>query len=287
MASTLGETLEKDHQACGSRILSVTLLASEWGSNQGGLSNIDRELAIQLAKHPNISVTFFVPRCSNEDKKRTLRHNINIVEATQEPTCWSDIMDFPPEQLEIDIVIGQGVKLGQPSQMPRKNLKCKWIQLVNTDSGELGMEKSCTSVTLMGEQCHDIEEEVFEKAEFVVGVGSKWNDAFLSCLKWGKGNQTVVDFTSYITEQVPEERKHYSVLIFGCGDAKDCEMKGFDITAKAITALPDKDNHLVSVGASIGKHSEETVNAILGCNIPSNNLKVRMSGAWYSLFSLC
>ena len=37
----------------------VTILASEWGSSKGGLSTINRELAIQLAKYPEVEITFF------------------------------------------------------------------------------------------------------------------------------------------------------------------------------------------------------------------------------------
>ena len=32
------------------KVIRVTILASEWGSSKGGLSTINRELAIQLAK---------------------------------------------------------------------------------------------------------------------------------------------------------------------------------------------------------------------------------------------
>ena len=44
------------------RTIKVTILASEWGSSKGGLSTISRELAIQLAKFPNVEVTVF---CQN------------------------------------------------------------------------------------------------------------------------------------------------------------------------------------------------------------------------------
>ena len=41
------------------RKVKVTILASEWGSSNGGLSTINRELAIQLAKCPKVEITFF------------------------------------------------------------------------------------------------------------------------------------------------------------------------------------------------------------------------------------
>jgi len=63
--------------------LHVTVLASEWRSTKGGLSTISRELAIELAKFPEVKITYFVPQCSDEDKRTALRHHIEIVEATR------------------------------------------------------------------------------------------------------------------------------------------------------------------------------------------------------------
>ena len=57
-------------------ILNVSLLANEWGSSKGGLSTINRTLAIHLAKHPNVEVTFLVPEfmCGEEDKRAARVH---------------------------------------------------------------------------------------------------------------------------------------------------------------------------------------------------------------------
>ncbi|XP_074621227.1 uncharacterized protein LOC141879807 isoform X3 [Acropora palmata] len=53
----------------GSSKLQVTILASEWRFSKGGLSTINRELAIQLAKFSDVEVSFFLPKCSDEDKE--------------------------------------------------------------------------------------------------------------------------------------------------------------------------------------------------------------------------
>ena len=63
----------------------VTILASEWGSSRGGLSTLNRELAIQLAKFPEMQISFFVPKCNEGDKRVALGHNIEIVQATRRP----------------------------------------------------------------------------------------------------------------------------------------------------------------------------------------------------------
>ncbi|CAH3169519.1 unnamed protein product, partial [Pocillopora meandrina] len=44
----------------GERKLRVTLLSTEWkASSNGDLTTINRELAIQMAKHPNVEVSVF------------------------------------------------------------------------------------------------------------------------------------------------------------------------------------------------------------------------------------
>ena len=64
----------------GRSILKVALLANEWGSSKGGVSTINRTLAIHLAKHTNVEVTILVPEfeCDEEDKRTARSYNIAI-----------------------------------------------------------------------------------------------------------------------------------------------------------------------------------------------------------------
>ena len=262
-----------------SRKVQVTILASEWGSTKGGLSTINRELAIQLAKCPEVKITFFVPQCSEQEKKEALNHNINIIEARRRPGYDElEWLSFPPEHLQIDIVVGHGVKLGHQAQVIRDSHKCRWVQVVHTDPEELGMFKSYSNPISKGEEKHQIEVELCEMADFVVGVGPKLSEAFSSYLRGCEKDQTIFDLTPGVfdefvsVKQVPNEGKHCSVLVFGRGDAEDFALKGFDIAGKAVASLPD--THLVFVGAPEGKH-EEVAARLLDCGIPANRLKVR------------
>ena len=72
MAATLQKAEMCDDQMHGTRKVKVTILASEWGSSNGGLSTLNRELAIQLAKFPEVKITFFLPKCSQQEKKKPL-----------------------------------------------------------------------------------------------------------------------------------------------------------------------------------------------------------------------
>ena len=259
--------------------IKLTILASEWGSSKGGLSTINRELAIQLAKCWDCKVSFFLLKCSHENKEEARRHGISIVEAERKPGYEElDWLSFPPQDLQIDIVIGHGVKLGRQAQVICKSHKCKWIQVVHTDPEKLGMFKCYENPISKGEQKHHVEVELCEMADLVVGVGPKLTEAFRKYLCWCKKEQDVFEFTPSVftdfasVEQTCVERNRRSVLVFGRGDDEDFELKGFDIAARSVAALPDTD--LVFVGAPDGKE-EEIAKRLLDSGIPKGHLTVR------------
>ena len=263
----------------GSHKVKVTILASEWGSSKEELSTMNRELAIPLAKCPEVEITVFLPQCSQNDKKEALKYNVKIVEATPMPGFEQlDWLCFPPEDLQIDIVVGHGVKLGKQAQVIKNSKKCKWVQMVHTDPEELWMFKSYSNLNSKSEEKDKTEVELCKLADHVVGIGPKLSEAFRSYLRGCQKDDNILDFTPGVFEefetvkQVPSERKPRSVLVFGRGDVEDFNLKGFDIAGRAIAAL--KDTRLVFVGAPKGKH-EEIAKRLNRCGVPLNRLRVR------------
>ncbi|XP_044173316.1 uncharacterized protein LOC114949063 isoform X3 [Acropora millepora] len=261
------------------RTIKVTILASEWGSSKGGLSTLNRELAIQLAKSHDVKVTFFLPKCSLEGKEEAKYHGISIVEAERQPGFEElDWLSFPPQDLQIDIVVGHGVKLGKQAQVIRKSHKCKWIQVVHTDPEKLGMFKCYENPIPKGEIKHHVEVELCQMADLVVGVGPKLTKAFRKYLGWCKTHQDVLEFTPSVftdfarVKQALNETKPRSVLVFGRGDDEDFKLKGFDIAARSVAAVPDTD--LIFVGAQHGKE-QEIAKLLLDSGIPQGRLVVR------------
>ena len=258
----------------GSR-LRVTILATEWGSSKGALSSINRELAIQLAKFPEVEITFFLPKCSEEGKHEALSHNIRIVEAAPrigyEEIYW---LSFPPDDLQIDVIVGYGVELGRQGQVIRESHKCKWFQIVDTVSGELKMDRTPTKKR----EKYETELELGRMADFVLGLGQKTSDALRACFRWCQKAQTVLDITPGVFDNFvnvkhdAEDREWCGVLVFGRGDAEDFHLKGFDIAGKAVAQLHDA--RLYFFGAPEGKQ-EEVVVRFLECGIPANRLIVR------------
>ena len=137
--------------------LKVTLLSSGWRSTKGGLSTINRELAIQLAKLSSLEVSVYLPQCSEEDKRVAARYNVHLIEAQKlagydNPVDWLSSL---PEDHAVDCVIGHGAVLGrQVHFIKRTHPYCKWIQVVHTAPEELGMFKEYEEHISRGEDKH-------------------------------------------------------------------------------------------------------------------------------------
>ena len=285
--STLPSTLQAAAAQTDARppdkTLKVTLLASEWGSSMGGLSTINRKLAILLARHKQLNVTLVVPQsfCSEEDRRDAGRHNIFIREAPSlpgytEPLDW---LSVPPKDLDIDIVLGHGAKLGKQAQFIKRFKSCKWVQVVHTAPEELGMYKNYSGAIAKGEEKNRAEVDLCKLADLVVAVGPKLREVYSSYLRSCKKHDVMqltpgifLEFST--TEQAAKEGKIFKVLTFGRSDSEDLCLKGYDIAAKAVAELKDSSCYLVFVGASDGKQ-EEVAEHLVECGISRAQLIVR------------
>ena len=258
-------------------------MSSEWRSTKGGLSTINRELAIQLAKHPSMEVSVYLPQCSEEDKRVAACHSVTLIEAEEmpglEPELWLSCL---PEDHVVDCVIGHGAVLGRQVQILKRIHPCKWVQVVHTAPEELGMYKSYTDAISRGEKKHQAEVKLCEKADQVVAVGPKLAEAFSGYLRACGKDQDVLNLTPGIfsefsdVKQATEERKTFSVLVFGRGDNEDFQLKGYDIAARAIAELKDEPQpyKLLFVGAPSGEE-EKVKDLLLQQGIDRSQLTVR------------
>ena len=260
------------------------MLSREWrSSTDGDLSTINRELAIQLAKHSNVKVSVFLPQCNEEDRNNAASHHVQLVEAEKvvgwNPVDWNpvDWLINVPDGHVMDCVVGHGVSLGKQVQFIRKHHHCKWIQVVHSAPEELGMFKNIPQ----GGQLQKAEVELCKMADQIIAIGPKLADAYKHYLRGSKKDQNVFDLTPSIfseflnVEQVPEEGSTFNVLVIGSGDScEDFILKGFDVAARAVAELKDKSYILKFVGAPRGKEGEIT-DKLLEHGIDCNQLIVR------------
>ena len=231
------------------RRLKVTLLSSEWrSSTDREVSTISRKLAIQLAKHPNVDVSVFLPECSEEDKRNAASQKIQLIEADKlpghEPIFW---LSYLPRNHNVDCIIGHGVHLGKQIPLIKKNKYCRWIQVVHRVHEEVGMFHNISE----GQKLQETEVELCQMADEVVAIGPKVAEAYKRYLRSAKEEKTVLDLTPGVFSefvnvvQVNEERKTFCVLLIGSGDScEDFNVKGFNMAAEAIAELKDTSYQL-------------------------------------------
>ena len=280
-ASTSQEGLEEGPSLSSNQPLKVTLLSSEWRPSKEGLSTVNRELAIQLAKHPNVEVCVYLPNCSDEDKNVAGSYNVQLIEAEElpgfEPIDW--LTSLPKNHLP-HCVIGHGLQLGRQIPLIKRHHDCKWIQVVHTSPEELGMYKSYEEAIFKEEQKHQAVVKLCELADQVVAVGPKLADAYSRYLRFSKKDQDVFNLTPSIftefhsVQQATEERETFHVLVLERSESQDFKLKGYDIAVQAVAELKDTSYQLMFVGAPAGKENEVAAK-LLAHGIPRRQLLVR------------
>ena len=260
------------------------MLSYEWGSTKGGLSTINRELAIQLAKNDNVEVTMYLPLCSEEDERAAGGFGVCLLKAKKKPGYDPiDWLASTPRDHCMDVVIGHGIHLGRQVPMIKcLHPACKWIQVVHTDPEELGMFKDYADPTVKGEKKHQAEVELCKLADQVVAVGPKLTEALACYLHFCGKDQDVINLTPGIFTEFAhvnhgtEERGIFRVLVFGRGDSEDFCLKGYDIAARAVAKLKDEERSfkLVFVGSPYGEE-EKLMERFLKEGISPSQLIVR------------
>ena len=266
------------------QILNITLLASEWKSTAGGLSTLNRELAINLSQIQNVRVSLFVPEgaYNDEDKMEAKSFDISILDA-KKYVC------NPPQDHKIDVIVGHGVKLGRQVQLIKRRAQfqnCKWVHVVHTASGGLSKYKVYSDPISKGEIKLWEEVDLCKNADLIVPVGPKLRKAYHGYLQGIKKDEDFFElipglfereFVDLPAKQKPkDERDDFIVLLCGRGDKEDFEVKGYDIAVKAFAdqRLKRKDYSLLFVGSPEGKQ-DEVQERLLSFGIDIEQLTVR------------
>ena len=274
------------------QILDITLLASEWKSSAGGLSTLNRELAIHLSQIQNVRVSLLVPEgaCSDEDKSEARKFRISILDARKcvglDPLLW---LSNPPQNHKIDVIVGHGVKLGCQVQLIKRHPNFenfKWVHVVHTAPEDLSKYKDYSNPNSKGKEKYWDEVDLCKSADLVVPVGPKLEKAYHGYLQSSKKSGDFFElipglfereFGDLAAKQKPkDERDDFIVLLCGRGDKEDFEVKGYDIAVKAFAdqRLKGKRYSLLFVGSPEGKQ-DEVRERLLDCGIDKKQLTVR------------
>ena len=228
------------------------MLSSEWrSSTDGNLSTINRELAIQLAKHPNVDVSVLLPNCSREDRRIAESYKVRLIEAERIPGVEPVLcLSFPPRNHTMDCVIGHGVHLGQSIAAIKTNPNyshCKWIQVVHSALEEDGMNKNI----LEAEKMQELEIQLCGMADQVITIGHELGGVYKRYLRQLEKEKNVFCLTPSIfseflrVEPATKRRKTFCILVLRSDNScEDFNGEGYDIAAKAIAGLKDESYKL-------------------------------------------
>lgn len=277
--SIANKTLKRRSSSTTCGQLNVTLLAAEWGSiKHGDLSTVNRELAINLAKvqeckneKVKVQVTFFVPKCSHQERGEAKTFNVAIAEAKKYPgmdiyTC----LCFPTGDLAIDVVIGHDVKLGGQAQIIKEQHNCKWVQVVHTDPKDPNGQTENKDVI-----------KLCENADLVMTVGPKLKEVYSSQLRGCEREDNVFEFTPGIMEELDiqhalHDNATFKVLFLGRTDLKNFKQKGYDIAVKAFKNELKGENYCLVFVCAPEKRVDEVAEYLRSAfGIPEEQFEVK------------
>ena len=269
--------------------LKVTILSSKRDLFTLDSMFFSQDLALQLAKIPNVKVTFLVPENSyiySFCKREATIAGFTIVEAQKipgfdDPDDW---LYFPPQDLKTDIVVGAGARFGKVAQVFKELFQCKSIYISSDplEKRAVLLEKRRIldkQIAHHAERNHCDNVGLSQMADLAVALGPKMHDK-LSRSNSLRCQKNVFEFTPGILSnfsdvtQATNEGKNFRMLMLGGGDPDNFEQEGLNTAAEAVAELKDKSYHLFYVGAAEWKH-EQFVKKICQFGVSRSQLTIR------------
>ncbi|PFX13054.1 NLR family CARD domain-containing protein 4 [Stylophora pistillata] len=144
-------SISDSHEGQENRTLKVTLLSREWrSSTDGDLSTINRELAVQLAKHSNEEVSVFLPQCSEEDRNNAESHDVRLVVAETLPAqAIAELNDKSYQLKFVGAPRGKGAEIAD--KFPQHGIDRNQLLIHSlSDSREVFADILCLPVLVSG-----------------------------------------------------------------------------------------------------------------------------------------
>jgi len=269
--------------------LNITIVGTLWGRHFSLLLNLffAQECAIQLAKSPEVKVTFLVPEntCNESDKRDAARNGVTIVEAKEQPG-FDDPLDwlyFPPQGLTTDCVIGLGERGGKIAQVFKQLHKCKNIFISSDPLDEHAVlleEKRILEKRIEGFENWYLHVNVghSQMANLAVAPGPKMSGNLSASLR--RHEKDVFKLTPGVLSQFSDikhattEETKFRILILGGGNPGNFEREGLNTAAKAVAGLKDKSYHILFAGAAEGEHEQFAEN-FFQCGVSKGQLTIR------------
>lgn len=255
-APALGPTIEERAAR-----LCVLAVATEWESRNGGLSTLNRNLCVALARAGH-RVVCLIPNASREEMEEAAGFHVELVEAT--PAKGKDVgplaclqrkpalpLDFAP-----NVVLGHGRVTGFAARALVDDffssaLRIHFLHTVPNEIEWYKLRSIDAAVRAEGDERDEI--ELGKTAALAVGVGPRLTDELKSLLvpftlarpihELDPGFDGLIESSPNRTRRAPPPGMHCLFL----GRAEDDNLKGLDIAAGAIARVRGRGTPAVLV----------------------------------------
>ncbi|MDQ0708391.1 D-inositol-3-phosphate glycosyltransferase [Arthrobacter woluwensis] len=227
------------------------LVCDEWRSGRGGISTVNRELAIALAA-TGIDAAVMVADASAEDIKAASDANVALVTPARVPglTDREALLlrpIFADQSWVPDVIVGHGRLLGPYAAAQQQEFfpEARRVHFVHTDAEQLESAKEVPGgPSRMSDSAarRRLEQELARSAHLVVGVGPLLAASIRDDLI-GRGPTTpVIGLMPGLRDTFDVSKTHAPVRnhVLLVGRAEDFRSKGIDIAAEAMLRVVDK-----------------------------------------------
>jgi glycosyltransferase involved in cell wall biosynthesis len=223
--------------------LVILAIATEWDSSHGGLSTLNRELCVALAKLGH-QVYCGVPRLLEAEVRAARASGVVLVAPDQIPGTGDDqALNRPLVGLpkNVDVVIGHGRKTGGAAlaQVHYCGGRPKYIHFVHMDPHAIEWSKKADDrdreATRSAQERVDEEVAIGSRAALIVAVGPELRGAYATYFHHLK--RSVYEFLPglFASDWNEPPAPDYRCLVFG--RAEDRELKGVNFAADAMHVL--------------------------------------------------
>jgi glycosyltransferase involved in cell wall biosynthesis len=267
------------HPSEGKPTRRFLLVADEWRSGKGGLSTLNRELAIALTS-AGYETAVFVPETTDADLRAASAHGVSLVT----PARISGLSDrealllrpvFAEKDWAPDVIVGHGRSLGPYAAAQQQQFfpHARRIHFVHTDAESLESAKETLggeSLMTRADSRRTLEIDLARSADLVAGIGPLLTESIRDDLLGPGRRASVVPFIPGLrsTFDAASARHPVKNRVLFIGRADDFSSKGIDIAAEALLRVvdtwpPDRPHHPVLVVRGVPEDASNEVKANL------------------------
>ena len=195
----------------GAKKLHLLLLSEKWGwSGKEALSSVNKEIAIQLAKNPQLQISCLVAYTDKDLQGEAEKHGVQLVGAK----CYNgytpvQCLPFPPVCVgAIDCVISCGVVVGtyaRPLRHYHSNSKMVHIAQSSSENEIVLCENANVAFAIGDHVAEDCERRLRQDEKTVVGITPGIFSEFQECKQVAKESKTFCVITWHPSGQLVNE----------------------------------------------------------------------------------